>query len=353
MRKCDSIKIGDRYGRLIVLEEDLEKKAELLERYPQKKYVKFFKCLCDCGNITTVVGYNLLNGRTRSCGCLKLESQQGRHVQDLTGMKFGAMTVLYQDMTKPQGSGKHAYWICKCELCGNTKSCRSSDLIDGRVVDCGCQHWKRLSDGCSKDLTGQVFGHLHVIERDYTNVENSGGGRHAFWLCECDLCGRKELVSSDLLTVYGKDRCKRCSNISMGELKIIEILEENNIAFVHDKTYMNVKSPDGGGSLRFDFRINQHSECDYIIEFDGEQHFKLVPQYDNALSFERRQLRDNYKNQWCHENSIPIIRIPYTRLKKLNIDDLRLETSKYIVNQFEPPQGGSFNIQENRNDIVV
>ena len=30
-----------------------------------------WKCLCDCGNITYVKSFNLKNGHTKSCGCLK------------------------------------------------------------------------------------------------------------------------------------------------------------------------------------------------------------------------------------------------------------------------------------------
>ena len=33
-----------------------------------------WKCLCDCGNYTEVYSYNLINGRTTSCGCLKAGS---------------------------------------------------------------------------------------------------------------------------------------------------------------------------------------------------------------------------------------------------------------------------------------
>jgi hypothetical protein len=37
------------------------------------------------------------------------------------------------------------------------------------------------------------------------------------------------------------------------------------------------------------------------------------------------------KNQWCKENNIPLIRIPYTHLKDLSIEDLILETSKFKI----------------------
>lgn len=37
------------------------------------------------------------------------------------------------------------------------------------------------------------------------------------------------------------------------------------------------------------------------------------------------------KNQWCKDNNIPLIRIPYTHLDKLIIEDLKLETTTFLV----------------------
>ena len=51
--------VGQRFGRLLVLEEDMTN---------NKKKAKWI-CKCDCGNITSVYGYNLKNGNTKSCGC--------------------------------------------------------------------------------------------------------------------------------------------------------------------------------------------------------------------------------------------------------------------------------------------
>ncbi len=50
--------IGDRFGRLVVINE-----------LPGGKAV----CQCDCGKIHYVLRYNLLSGGTKSCGCLKSE----------------------------------------------------------------------------------------------------------------------------------------------------------------------------------------------------------------------------------------------------------------------------------------
>lgn len=79
--------------------------------------------------------------------------------------------------------------------------------------------------------------------------------------------------------------------------------------------------------MRFDFYIN---EDNYLIEYDGEQHFKDTNGFFKT-TLEEIQKRDIFKNQWCKENNIPLIRIPYTRYDDLCIEDLLLETSKYVV----------------------
>jgi hypothetical protein len=64
MCKKLNIKKGDRYGKLIVLEE-----LDTI-RIPSGQTNRVFKCLCDCGNNTNVRLVHLSRGRTISCGCL-------------------------------------------------------------------------------------------------------------------------------------------------------------------------------------------------------------------------------------------------------------------------------------------
>lgn len=44
----------------------------VLERYNSNNSCTTWKCLCDCGQYTNVRSYSLINGHTKSCGCLKL-----------------------------------------------------------------------------------------------------------------------------------------------------------------------------------------------------------------------------------------------------------------------------------------
>lgn len=55
---------GQRFGKLVVIE-----RAERPKYY--KNNTVFWKCICDCGNISIVDGCNLRTGNTQSCGCVK------------------------------------------------------------------------------------------------------------------------------------------------------------------------------------------------------------------------------------------------------------------------------------------
>ncbi|WP_303984632.1 hypothetical protein [Niallia circulans] len=57
------IRKGERFGRLIAVEQKLRNKKGML----------LWTCQCDCGNKTNKLAVELNNGNTRSCGCLRDE----------------------------------------------------------------------------------------------------------------------------------------------------------------------------------------------------------------------------------------------------------------------------------------
>lgn len=57
---------GNRYGKLTVLcREGSWRDREGLYSTPM------WRCRCDCGRETVVIGQNLKQGKTQSCGCIK------------------------------------------------------------------------------------------------------------------------------------------------------------------------------------------------------------------------------------------------------------------------------------------
>lgn len=85
-----------------------------------------WRCVCDCGNETNVITSQLKNGRTRSCGCLRL-------AEDLVGQKFGRLTVVQREKC----INRQLFWRCVCD-CGRIKNVDAKHLRDGNTRSCGC-----------------------------------------------------------------------------------------------------------------------------------------------------------------------------------------------------------------------
>ena len=64
----------------------------------------------------------------------------GKPLNNLQGFQFGSLTVL--QLGKSNGNG--AVWLCQCK-CGNQKEIRSSDMVEGKVNSCGCEHCQRIA----------------------------------------------------------------------------------------------------------------------------------------------------------------------------------------------------------------
>ena len=56
---------------------------------------------------------------------------------DLTGQKFGMLTVKYPIEHYTPTGNKITYWHCECE-CGNTCDTTSVSLRSGTKTSCGC-----------------------------------------------------------------------------------------------------------------------------------------------------------------------------------------------------------------------
>lgn len=164
------------------------------------------------------------------------------------------------------------------------------------------------------DLTNKTFGKWTVIEK--TNKRASNGG--VYWHCICECGNEKNILAQSLLNGQSLS-CGEHSNISKGNSKIIEILNSNNIQYETEKKFNSCKDK---RELPFDFYI----ENKYLIEYDGKQHFDK----NSIFDYEYTHNHDLLKSKWCKENNIPLIRIPYTHYDNLCLEDLLLETSKFI-----------------------
>lgn len=242
--------------------------------------------------------------------------------ENLINQVFNYFTVIDGPIKK----NKKIYWQCKCQ-CGTEKIIRSDELKSGRTKSCGC--YKKsvmIEHNISRqtlDLTNQRFGKL--IAKEKTDKRNNDG--RVIWKCLCDCGCWCEANTHDLQ--QGKICSCGCLR-SKGEMVIKNLLSSANLFFEQQKTFEDCKFLDSGYNAKFDFYVNNQ----YLIEYDGEQHFyyKNNPHtWNTQENFILTKQHDEYKNLWCKEHNIPIIRIPYTKLDTLCITDLMLETSAFVV----------------------
>lgn len=88
---------GMRFGRLYVIkkvENNHEKRSKFL-------------CKCDCGNETSVTGKSLLNGNTKSCGCLQKEMTRKANTKH--GKRHSRLYSIWRSM------------LNRCEYTGSTE----------------------------------------------------------------------------------------------------------------------------------------------------------------------------------------------------------------------------------------
>lgn len=276
---------------------------------------------------------------------------------DLTGEKFGRLTVLALAEKPKDSKSTSKFWLCKCE-CGTEKIISGNVLRQGKAKSCGClnnemkpsedltqkrfghltalkrvekpkelkshgAYWlckcdcgkekiimgKSLRSGhtlscgaCRTDivdnLIGNKYSYLTVIERDFSKTTTNNG---AFWLCECK-CGNKVVVSGKNLK-HGNTKSCGCL-ISTGEEKIKKLLIENNISFKQQYSFPELKSLKGY-PLCFDFAIFKEEEIFCLIEYQGQQH------YDKTSNWHTKDLEinDNLKKDFCRKKEIQLIEL--------------------------------------------
>ena len=282
---------GKEYGSWKVLYLDKENKK------PDKHWI----CQCICGTIKSISGAELRRGRSTSCGC--------RNKKKYLNKKFGEWTVISEQGDKP------GTVLCQCS-CGIIKSIYKGHLNRGNSTFCGNTVKHQIVTG--EDLTRKIFGKLTVLQRDWDNNDN--GPR---WICQCECGNQKSILGNHLKR--GNIRSCGCIKYSIGEENIANILSTNNIKFIREYHPENLER-----KLRFDFYIDNDNP--YFIEFDGKQHFTSQTTWSTTEEeFNDLCKRDIIKNNYCFQNKIPLIRIPYNHRDKITIEDLIPETSIFLI----------------------
>lgn len=288
--------VGKRFGNLVVM--SVEKNGDNT----------ICHCLCDCGNTVDIVGKSIYS--TRSCGCSRRTNRVGE--------RYGKLVI--DKMLYNLKGDNITYVSCTCD-CGNAGYItRLNALRTGGTQSCGCVH--------NPDLTGKRFGRLTVIKQ----VNSDTSQRR--WLCKCDCGSTTEAISYWLTSGHVKScGCLRSDKNSNAEVFIRHFLDTINIPYISEHTFpdcVGVK----GWKLRFDFYLPTQNMA---IEFDGKQHYCPVQFWGGKEKYELQKQNDMIKNEYCINNGILLLRLPYTE----TYEEIMKIIAIYI------------NIQESRNDHSI
>ena len=213
---------------------------------------------------------------------------------DLTDKQFGYLIAKFPVVLKNDNKKPHLVsWLCQCH-CGREVVVLKSNLIYNKTKSCGCLQKQRVSKSNSKDLVGQVFGRLTVLE--FTGEINSHGEKVYSCLCEC---GNHHKVATGKLTNGDTKSCGCLISFYEGEIK--KELDKNKIAYTTQYSF-----PDLIGTtrpLRFDFAIFQDDKLLCLIEYNGIQHYINKGEFGGF----QREVSDIKKKEYCINNNIPLI----------------------------------------------
>jgi len=179
--------------------------------------------------------------------------------------------------------------------------------------------------GCSKcsgkkRLTNEEFIERSILMNsnkysyekcNYTSHKNSV-------IITCKKHGDFIQVANQHLSGSGCSRCKE----SIGEHRIEQFLISKNIRYKRQYSFGDLKYKK---NLKFDFAIFSEEKLDFLIEFNGSQHYTFNGQYGmKKHDFDKILLRDKLKMEYCKKNKIEIFIIRYD-------EDLDLRLSKIFI----------------------
>lgn len=236
--------------------------------------------------------------------------------------KLQFVAPLYRTDKKVNG----LYFLAVCD-CGNWEIVEGLKYRNEEQITCVPCALRNITT--MKDISGEIYGQLQAI----APLSKRGSDGSVYWKCRCVDCGHEQEVIKNNLRKNKGHLCAVCGEKSKGEYKVAKMLQELNMPFEKEKIFSDCIFEDSNGCARFDFYVNNT----YIIEIDGQHHFFPVSYGGNVTEQEKKLMyqkvleHDRYKNKYCRDNDIPLIRIPYFSLDALTYQDLDIKTSKFLV----------------------
>lgn len=201
---------------------------------------------------------------------------------------------------------------------------RSSEKIKIRHITCGyefkmtpnkflagqrCPNCRANKKKSKKDFEEEVcklYGDEFTVFGEFINTYTKIDIKH-------NKCGHIiNIKPSDFLSK--KTYCKYCNQSALESL-IEKALMELNIEYIYQKDFDDLLGI-GGNKLLYDFYF-QYNGKEYVVEGQGEQHYRKIEFFGGKDKFEKQQEHDKRKYEYAKSHDIRFIEIPYWEFKNI------------------------------------
>jgi len=318
--------LGKRYTYQEV--DDYISSLNLKIKTPEKEYkgaTQKITIICKCGNTFQNTFSLLKYGVGLKCRiCVGLEIAQRNFIpyeEIKNRIENQSECILATTKEQYSGTKNKISLVCKC---GDFFSTTYHEFTSNNKKQC---------NKCGKNMMTMDKLKLLLLDNSISNgaelisFESSNGYilNTSRLKMKCQ-CGNEFNVKRDSLLKSGANRCRKCSSTySKGEESVELILKRYKVNYKKQHTFEDCKGK--VKKLPFDFAVFTDSgDIDFLIEYDGRQHFEPIEAFGGSESFRQLKNNDSIKNMYTAKNKIRLLRISYKEqndIEQLILDELK------------------------------
>lgn len=184
---------------------------------------------------------------------------------------------------------------------------------------CGCPKCSYIDKANKAKLSQQEFEER--ANKIWNNKYKYGTYKsmHSYIEVTCPVHGTFLVTPHNHLNNCG---CPECSK-SSGEVIVAEFLKNNRIDYISQYKISIDKAINPSGYAYIDFYLPDYN---IFIEYNGIQHYIPIEYFGGSLKFNQQVKRDEYVRNYCKQNSIKLIELPYS----LNTEQIFNKLNKNI-----------------------
>ena len=185
---------------------------------------------------------------------------------NLIGLRFTRLFVESEASPKIRNNGhKYRMWNCLCD-CGNHVIASTNSLTSGNTQSCGCYKRDRIREVHTRNIVGQTYNGIEVLEEAGTKTVKSGknkGAQKKLLKCKCH-CGNIFYTTQDQI-VSGRTKSCGCRNKEVAKQRMKD-LTGNIYSMLLVEGFSRFKETKSGQKIAY---WNCKCNCGNCVEVSG------------------------------------------------------------------------------------